>query len=261
MRKSNLHITGIQFDILWENKDYNLRHLESKFLQKLDPETDLVVLPEMFATGFSMNTSEIAEDMDGRIVNWMLEMANQYNCAISGSAAISENDSVFNRMVWVSPNGEINFYDKRHLFGYGNETRSYQSGKEKKIIDIKGWKVCPLICYDLRFPVWSRNSENFDLLIYIASWPDTRIKAWTSLLKARAIENLCYVIGINRVGADSNNLNYVGKSIIVDHQGESLAYLEDEEAMISAVLSHEELMSFRNKFGFLEDRDKFEITH
>ena len=198
-----INVTLIQSDIIWEDKVSNLKNYQNKISQI--ESTDLIVLPEMFTTGFSMNPKDISETMSGETIQWMKSNASKMNSAICGSIIIEEDDKYFNRFIWVNPDGSICQYDKKHLFSFAGEDKNYTAGNEKIIIEYKGWKICPLVCYDLRFPVWSRNSEDYDLLIYVANWPTKRKLAWKSLLVARAIENQCYVIGVNRVGKDENN--------------------------------------------------------
>jgi len=198
-----ISVSIIQSDIIWEDRLSNLENYQNKINQI--ESTDLIVLPEMFTTGFSMNPKDISETMSGETIQWMKANASKMNSAICGSIIIEEDDKYFNRFIWVNPDGSIHHYDKKHLFSFAGEDKNYTSGNNKLIIEYKGWKICPLICYDLRFPVWSRNSEGYDLLIYVANWPDKRKLAWKTLLTARAIENQCYVIGVNRVGKDTKN--------------------------------------------------------
>ena len=199
--KNELNIIGIQSSIVWEKPEANLEYFDQQ-ISKLPSTVDLVILPEMFTTGFSMNPISIAETMEGPTVKWMVITAKIYSMAIVGSVVIKENDQYFNRLFFVHPNGHIETYDKRHLFTLAKENDQYTSGNERLIVLYKGWRICPLICYDLRFPVWSRNTNEYDLLVYVANWPSIRIDAWDTLLKARAIENISYCIGVNRVGED-----------------------------------------------------------
>jgi omega-amidase len=218
-----------------------------------------MVLPEMFSTGFTMNPSAVAETMQGETIAWMQSVAKQKQCAITGSLVLQEQDKYFNRMVFVFPNGEIQTYDKRHLFTLAKEDAIYTSGKQKTIVEYKGWKICLQICYDLRFPVFARNVENYDVLLYVASWPKPRIAAWDSLLKARAIENMCYVLGVNRVGTDGNLHEYVGHSQIIDFLGNELVAPFSSEAICIATLDKEDLMATRQKLNFLNDKDTFTL--
>lgn len=257
--KNELHVAGIQADLVWENPSENLRYFEDK-ITDLPNITDLVVLPEMFTTGFTMQPNNIAEPMNGLSIKWMKKLAEKFDFAITGSLVIEENSKFFNRLVFVHPSGKIETYDKRHSFTLAGEHKVYTSGKEILTINYKGWKIRPLICYDLRFPVWARNTENYDLLIYMANWPITRIKAWNTLLKSRAIENMSYTIGVNRTGLDANNYQYSGSSLIVDYLGETLSNLaKNEVGIISAVLKKENQIKVREKLGFLKDKDTFNI--
>ena len=255
----NLKIAAIQSDLVWHNAVLNRKNFSEK-INEIKEQVDLIVLPEMFSTGFTMHPQEVAESMQGETVKWMQKTASEKNTAIAGSVVISEGKKFYNRFLFVHPSGEINFYDKKHLFTLAGEEKVYTSGKEKPIVNYKGWKICPLVCYDLRFPVWARNVEDYDLLIYIASWPKIRIVAWDTLLKARAIENMCYTIGVNRVGVDANNYEYSGHSVVYDSLGEKLAETQPNlEETIVFTLDKSHISKIRNKFGFLKDRDFFEI--
>lgn len=253
----NLRISLVQTDLYWENPVANLAMLEEK-ISGMNGQTDLIVLPEMFNTGFS---TDLTEPMNFTTHKWMKQMAAQTNATIAGSAGISENSRNVNRLMWVGPSGSFEYYDKRHLFGYGGENQTFSPGNKKIITDIHGFKICPLICYDLRFPVWSRNINNqFDVLIYIASWPDARIEAWKTLLRARAIENQCYVVGVNRIGKDGKGLNYNGQSALIDFQGKTLHAFDDQEGIATIEIEKVPLNEFRNRFPFYEDADAFKIT-
>ncbi|MEE9408352.1 MAG: amidohydrolase [Polaribacter sp.] len=257
--QNELKIVGIQADLVWENSTQNIASFEEK-INHLKLDVDLVVLPEMFTSGFTMNPEKVAEKMDGFVVSWMQKIAKEKQVAICGSLVITENDNFYNRLVFVHPVGKIETYDKRHSFTLAGEDKIYTSGNEKLIVTYKGWKICPLICYDLRFPVWARNTENYDLLIFMANWPVTRIKAWDMLLKARAIENMNYVIGVNRTGKDANNYEYSGNSLVIDYLGEELATLENNEVgFVSATLVKSKQDIIRKKLGFLNDKDSFII--
>lgn len=257
--KNELHVVGIQADLVWGNPSENLKYFEDK-ITDLPTTTDLVVLPEMFTTGFTMHPNNVAESMNGSSITWMKRLAQKFDFAIIGSLVIKEDNKFYNRLVFVHPSGKIDTYDKRHSFTLAGEHKVYTSGKEILTIDYKGWKIRPLICYDLRFPVWARNTENYDLLIYMANWPITRIKAWDTLLKARAIENMSYTIGVNRTGFDANNYQYSGGSIIVDFLGEELSSLaENKIGTTSAILKKENQDKVREKLGFLSDKDAFNI--
>ncbi|EAQ42930.1 amidohydrolase [Polaribacter sp. MED152] len=258
--KNELHVVGIQADLIWENPAENLKFFEDK-IKNLSASTDLVILPEMFTTGFTMQPKNVAESMNGLSITWMKKIANEYDIAITGSLVIEDGNQFYNRLVFIQPSGKIDVYDKRHSFTLAGEHKVYSSGTDRIIIDFKGWKICPLICYDLRFPVWARNTENYDILIYMANWPVTRIKAWRTLLKARAIENMSYTIGVNRTGLDANNYQYSGSSLIVDYLGETLSNLDENEVgIISAVLKKDHQNKVRNKLGFLKDKDSFTIN-
>ncbi len=266
--ENNLNVAIIQSDIIWENPSLNLSNLSHK-IQDIKGKVDLIVLQEMFTTGYTLNASSMAETMTGNTINWMLKIAKEKDALIMGSIIIKESDSelnqnenYYNRLIVAYPGGEIQHYDKRHLFSYADENKIYSAGKKRTIIKYKGWKLFPLICYDLRFPVWSRNTEEFDVLIYIANWPNTRVSAWDTLLKARAIENLCYVVGVNRLGKDANNLEYVGHSTAIDSMGNPvLEFDENQEATKTVVLKKNHIEDSRNNFGFLSDKDEFEIKY
>jgi len=253
-----INVTLIQSDIIWEDRISNLKKYQEK-LNQIE-STDLIILPEMFTTGFSMSPKDISENMNGETIQWMKQNANKMNSAISGSIIIEEDGKYFNRFIWVNPDGSIHHYDKRHLFSFAGENENYTAGNEKIIIEYKGWKICPLICYDLRFPVWSRNSEDYDLLIYVANWPDKRKSAWKSLLTARAIENQCYVIGVNRVGEDSKNY-YSGDSSLINALGETLYTNSHIEEIYSNTISKYDLNKVRTQLPFLNDKDNYKIIN
>ena len=251
-----INVTLIQSDIIWEDRISNLKKYQEKINQI--ESTDLIILPEMFTTGFSMSPKGISENMNGETIQWMKQNAHKMNSAICGSIIIEEDSKYFNRFIWVNPDGSIHHYDKRHLFSFAGENENYTPGNEKIIIEYKGWKICPLICYDLRFPVWSRNSEDYDLLIYVANWPDKRKSAWKSLLTARAIENQCYVIGVNRVGEDSKNY-YSGDSSLINALGETLYTNSHIEEIYSNTISKYDLNKIRTQLPFLNNKDNFKI--
>jgi predicted amidohydrolase len=245
--------------LVWENPSQN----RLNFLNKIDSITqpvDIIVLPEMFTSGFTMNPKGVAETMQGETVSWMKSIASKKQAAITGSLIIKENDNYYNRLLFVHPNGEINSYDKRHTFTLAGEDKVYTAGTKKLIVAFKGWSICPLICYDLRFPVWARNTENYEVLIYVANWPKPRVNAWDALLKARAIENMSYCIGVNRVGLDANNHEYSGHSASYDVLGNRLDTTPfDKEAISIVTLDKTELENYRNKLNFLNDKDEFTL--
>lgn len=254
-----LHVCIIQSQLEWENPKKNLKRFD-KHIESVAKETDVVVLPEMFTSGFTMNPSVVAESMNGDTISWLKEKAQQLNAVITGSVVIEENSTYHNRLLWVEPSGEIQYYNKRHTFTLAGEHKVYKGGEKKVIINYKGWKICPLICYDLRFPVWARNTEDYDVLMYVANWPKPRISAWDALLKARAIENMSYCIGVNRVGLDNNGHHYPGHSAIYDGLGEKILQTsEDNEAVKSISLQRNHLETIRQKLRFLEDRDQFNL--
>ena len=257
---STLTITGIQSSLHWEDKEANLQMFEEKIFSISQP-TEIVVLPEMFSTGFSMQPKKLAETMDGETVEWMKRIAAKKKIILTGSVIIEEDRNFYNRLVWVLPNGQIGYYDKRHLFAYGDEDQHYTAGKKRLIASVKGWKINLMVCYDLRFPVWSRQQGDFeyDVLIYVANWPERRVLAWTSLLRARAIENQSYVIGVNRTGDDGNKIHYSGESMAVDPMGEILYHKNDEEDVFTVTLDKSHLEKTREKFPFWKDADRFKI--
>ncbi|MBW2961926.1 amidohydrolase [Mesonia aestuariivivens] len=256
----NLNITIIQEDLKWENITANLE-LFSKHINFLKASSDLIVLPEMFTTGFSMNPMQFAELENGKTLDWLKETAKKNNIAITGSVMIKENSNYYNRLFFVLPNGSYQTYNKKHLFTLAHEEQTYAAGEERLMVEYKGWKICPLICYDLRFPVWSRNTVDFDLLLYVANWPKKRIAAWDTLLKARAIENMCYVAGVNRVGFDGNHHEYSGHSAIYDMLGEQISTLNEGKVFSETILLEKaKLNETRKRFSFLNDRDEFNLV-
>jgi predicted amidohydrolase len=248
-----MNITLVQSELYWEDIEKNLLGFEEKL--KNIGQTDLIILPEMFSTGFSMNAASVAETMDGSAINWMRKTAMKKNCALTGSLIIKENGKLFNRLIFMRADGSFEQYDKKHLFTMAKEEETYAAGTEKIIIEYKGWKICPLICYDLRFPIWNRNLEDYDLAIYVANWPDRRSYHWRSLLTARAIENQCYVAAVNRVGNDGKDLYYSGYSSLIDPAGEILYQRADSEDIQQFDISLEHLKEVRTKLPFLKDRD------
>jgi omega-amidase len=261
---STLNITLIQSNLHWENKEENLRMLEEK-INSIKDKTEIVVLPETFSTGFNMQPDKLAETMNGNALQWMKRVAMAKKIILTGSLIIEDAGHYFNRLVWMLPNGEYGVYDKRHRFSYGGEDDQFTAGTKRLVASVKGWKINLLICYDLRFPVWSRQSSStdtgieYDVLIYVANWPDRRIHAWRTLLQARAVENQCYVVGVNRVGDDGNNIHYSGYSMVVDPLGEVLYQKEEEEDIYTIALNKDHLQSIRDKLPFWKDADHFHI--
>ena len=253
-----MKIALIQSDLYWEDVSKNRKSFESK-INQIDSSVNLVVLPEMFSTGFTMNAPEVAETMEGETVLWLQSVAKQKNFAITGSLIILENEKYYNRMLFVFPSGKIEYYDKRHLFSLAGEDQFYTSGKEKVIVEYLDWKICLQVCYDLRFPVFARNVENYDLLLYVANWPKVRTNAWDTLLKARAIENLSYVAGVNRVGLDANNYEHVGHSQVIDFLGNFILEPQETESVFIVELDKKAMIETRKKLDFLNDKDIFEI--
>jgi omega-amidase len=271
---STLTVTTIQADLQWEDKCANLRRLEEK-IDGIDLHTELVVLPEMFSTGFSMRPEALAEPMDGPTVSWMRSVAVRKKIILTGSVIIEENGNYFNRLIWMLPNGQHGYYDKRHRFAYAGEGDHYTAGHKRLVASVKGWKVLLLVCYDLRFPVWSRQQPpdpaaeaparaalealEYDLIIYIANWPERRSHAWKTLLQARAIENQSYVVGVNRVGDDGNHIAHTGDSMIIDPLGETLYHAAPKEEVFTLTLKKEHLETVRQRFPFWRDADHFSI--
>ena len=253
-----MKIALFQTKLAWENPAVNRKFIEEYFLNE-DESFDLFVLPEMFTSGFTMNPSAVAETMDGETMTWLKELAKKKTCAITGSLVVKENGNFYNRMVFVFPSGEVQFYNKRHLFTLAGEEKVYAKGNEKVIVNYNNWNICLQVCYDLRFPVFVRNVEKYDLLLYVANWPKPRINAWDTLLKARAIENMCYTIGVNRVGEDANQLEYPGHSKAFDFLGNTLLDCELELGVFIIELDKTSQNDARAKFNFLNDMDIFEI--
>ena len=259
----SLTITLIQADLVWENIDANLLRWEEK-INAISIKTELIVLPEMYSTGFTMNPEKLAETMDGKAVSWMKRIANTKKVIIIGSLAIKEGEHYFNRLIWMLPNGQYSWYDKRHLFAFSGEDNHYTAGNQRLIAQAKGWKINLQICYDLRFPVWTRQQTfegeaEYDLLIYVANWPEKRSHAWKSLLMARAIENQCYVVGVNRVGNDGNGIYHSGDSLVINPLGTILFSEKNKEKVHTITLKKEDLIAVRNQFPFLKDADDFLI--
>ena len=258
----NLHITLVQTSLHWVDVAANLESLTKK-LSGLNEKTDLIVLPETFSTGFSMGAKEYAEDVaSSTAIEWMRALAKQKNCVVTGSLMLKEDDQYFNRLIWMKPDGHFEFYNKRHLFSHVHEDDSYTAGEEKLVVELKGWKIRPLICYDLRFPVWSRNTmadgkPEYDVLLYVANWPERRVYAWKHLLIARAIENQSYVVGLNRTGNDGNDIYYSGDSMVVDALGQLLYHKAQDEDISTIELDFAALQKVRDTFQFLKDGDDF----
>jgi omega-amidase len=297
---STLTITTIQSNLHWEDKEANLRMFEKK-IRDLQQKTEIVVLPEMFSTGFSMQPEKLAETMDGPTVAWMKKISAEKRIVLTGSLIIEEDGQYYNRLIWMLPNGQYGIYNKRHLFGYGNEDQHYAPGNKRLIASVKGWKINLLVCYDLRFPVWSRQQQiigsevndpttslgagagaqsqdifpspqttdppiqkiqtpEYDLLLYVANWPERRNHAWKTLLQARAIENQCFVVGVNRVGNDGNDIYHSGDSMVIDPMGTVLYTKAHEEDIFNSTLKKQDLEEVRNKLPFLKDADYFFIA-
>ncbi len=252
-----MKITLIQTDLLWNDPAGNRARFEQKIAEA--GSADLIVLPEMFSTGFCTQPRLAAEPLGGETLPWMKRIAQKTDCALAGSVAVEENGNYFNRFYFVKPDGSVSQYDKRHLFTYGGEHKEFTAGDKRVIVEYKGWRILLQICYDLRFPVWSRNRNDYDLALYTANWPTPRVDAWSVLLRARAIENLCYVAGINRTGTDPN-CSYCGKSALLDFKGQTLADVEPgKEALLSAELDADALRDFRKNFPALQDADRFSL--
>jgi omega-amidase len=257
----NISLSLLQTPLFWENPEKNLEMFSSKIAAIKDP-ADLIVLPEMFTTGFSMNPGKAAEPMDGPAMQWMRRTAAERDCVLAGSLAIAEGGQFFNRFIWMQPDGQFRQYDKYHLFSFAGENKHYTPGSDKLIVNLKGWKIMPLICYDLRFPVWSRNRHDpetgfdYDVLLYVANWPESRSHAWRVLLMARAIENLSYVVGLNRIGEDGNGVSHSGDSAVIDPTGENLGnFMPKLEQVETIVLPRCPLENLRNKFRAWADWD------
>lgn len=260
---STLTITGIQTGLNWEDPAANRRMFEEK-INSITSKTEVIILPEMFSTGFSMKPKELAETMSGETVAWMQKIATEKKAIIAGSLIIKENENYYNRLVWMLPNGHYGIYDKRHLFGYAGEDSEFTAGEKRLIASVKGWKINLLVCYDLRFPAWSRQQSQddgpeYDLLIYVANWPERRNHAWKTLLQARAIENQSYVAGINRVGHDGNNNYHSGDSMVVDPMGDVLYTKTHDEDIFTITLHKDKLDEVRAKLPFWKDGDHFII--
>lgn len=272
---STLNITTIQTHLHWEDKSANLSMLEDK-INSISEKMEVVVLPEMFTTGFSMRAQDLAETMEGETLQWMKRVSSQKNIVLTGSVIIRDGSNYYNRLIWMLPNGQYGVYDKRHRFAYAGEHEYYSAGNKRLIASIKGWKIHLLICYDLRFPVWSRQSVHsnnsggdgevatnpeYDVLVYVANWPERRVHAWKTLLQARAIENQCYVVGVNRTGNDGNGIYYSGETMVIDAMGEVLYTKAHEEDIHTTTLQKEKLDEVRSRLPFLKDADNFDIAN
>ena len=254
-----LKIAVLQVELSWEDPSKN-RELFSEKIERIDQDIDLIVLPEMFSTGFSMNAENLAEAPLGETFKWMQNIATHRKSAVTGSLIIKDNEKYYNRLYFVYPDGTFKTYDKRHTFTLARENETYAAGKQRLVLEYKGWKICPLICYDLRFPVWARNTEDYDLLIYVANWPKTRINAWDILLQARAIENMSFCIGVNRTGTDDNKHVYNGHTAVYDSLGKAL-FENDTESEFTKIVSLDKshIIETREKLKFLQDRDSFSL--
>ncbi len=256
--KSDLRVTLVQFEPVWEDPPRNRNKLDELLISG-NSNTDIFILPEMFSTGFTMNATAMAETMQGATIHWLQEKSVLLQADIVGSIIVEEEDHYFNRLIWMSPQGILATYDKRHLFGMAGEDKVFTAGKSQVVVEKKGWRLAPFICYDLRFPVWSRNTSEIDALIYIACFPEKRHYAWQQLLVARAIENQTYVIGVNRVGWDGERQYYAGDSVVIDPGGQELVKLGDQEVLRTCILNYGPVESIRYEQPFLGDRDEFEI--
>ncbi|AJR02641.1 amidohydrolase [Siansivirga zeaxanthinifaciens] len=257
--QEQLHVAIIQSDLVWENPKQNRANFKEK-IKSITKPLDIIVLPEMFTTGFTMNASALAETMTGKTVTWMQNMATKFNAAIVGSIIITENEKFYNRLLFVTPDGTLEYYDKRHTFTLAGEDKVYDAGTQRYSTEYKGWIICPLICYDLRFPVWARNVDNYDVLLYVANWPKARIFAWDTLLKARAIENMSYVVGVNRIGLDQAQNEYCGHSAVYDVTGNTISSIKPNREQIEIVtLERSHINFYRNKLRFLDDKDDFTL--
>ena len=253
-----LTVSIVQAELYWHDTEKNLDQFTTT-IESIDDATDLIVLPEMFTSGFTMDAPANAEPMDGKSIAWMRDMAVSAKASVCGSLIIEEDSRFYNRFIYMPAQGNLCYYDKRHLFRLADEQQHYSPGDDHITFELNGFRICPMICYDLRFPVWSRNQDNYDVLIYVANWPNRRQFAWDTLLRARAIENLSYVVGVNRNGVDGNDLPYAGGSCIVDYLGADLANLQDRNGVASATLNKKALLEFRERFAFDKDADSFSI--
>ena len=254
----HLRVTLVQTELAWQEPAANRHRLAAHF-RGLAGHTDLVLLPEMFSTGFSMDAAGLAEEMGGPTVGWMREEAAALGCVVAGSLIVRDGGRHYNRFVFARPDGSLEHYDKRHLFRMAGEDRHFAPGDRRVVVEIKGWRICPMVCYDLRFPVWSRNRGDFDLIAYVANWPARRAPAWSALLRARAIENVCYVAGVNRIGKDGYGASYAGDSVALDFLGQPLSSEGGGDRVETAVLDMESLKAFRESFPVHLDADDFRL--
>lgn len=254
---SILKVSTIQAALTWEDHKANLNNFD-RLISSLGKGSDIIVLPEMFSTAYTMKPHKVAQFAD-QTIEWMRNKAASLESVITGSIVAQDNNQYFNRLIWMPPSGKWGMYDKRHLFGMAGEDKVYTPGTSRTIFEYKGWRILPLICYDLRFPVWSRYQEDYDMLIYVANWPVARVAAWKTLLQARAIENQCYTVGVNRVGEDQNNFRYSGSSCVIDYSGEPIYMASNQEQCAVSVLEKEKQDRFRAKLPFLNDRDPFKF--
>lgn len=257
---STLKITTFQSYLFWENIDKNLQNLGLR-LSSIREKTDLIVLPEMFSTGFSMNPSKFAEEMGGKSMKWMHDQARKFDSVVTGSIIIKEDNKNYNRLIWMRPDGTHEYYDKRHLFGLGEEDQHYTAGTKKLFVELNDWKICPVICYDLRFPVWLRNTDQkYDMLLIVANWPERRSLHWRSLIPARAIENQAFVVAVNRVGHDGNEVYHSGDSMCIDPNGKVIYYKPNDEDLYTFSINKDDVTEARATFPFLKDGDSFKLT-
>jgi omega-amidase len=257
----NLKITVFQAYLFWENIDKNLHNISLRLSGGVREKTDLIVLPEMFNTGFSMKAEELAEEMNGKTMQWLKKTASDYDCAITGSLIIKEKGNYYNRMIWMLADGSYQYYDKHHLFGLGDEDQNFAPGSKQLIVELKGWKIRLAVCYDLRFPVWLRNKNSeYDILLLIASWPDKRSAHWRTLIHARAIENQSYVVAVNRVGHDGNQVYHSGHSMCIDPHGNTVYYKPEDEDLYTFSINYADLEKVRRQFPFLKDADNFKLN-
>lgn len=253
-----MKILIVQPDLLWEQPAENRSHI-AEMIAENDRSVNLILLPELFTTGFTMNVKQFAEDLDGETSRWMLGIAKKYNAVITGSIIVKDESKIFNRLLWCKPDGTTSYYNKRHLFRMGNENNHYNFGQQQLIVKHNNCSIMPLICYDLRFPVWSRNKSFYDILSYHSNWPAPRNEVWESLLKARAIENQAYVIGVNRIGRDGEGIEYIGNSLVFDPKGKLILQIPNHEAAEFVELDIDKLRRFRQKFPVWKDMDRFEL--